>query len=116
MNKLSFLFVLSFFFVVVSCNDNNDKGPIPLNDTVSNVKETDSIDALSGCYQMVQQKDTAILNLDVRENLVSGNLEYRRFEKDHNKGTVSGVRADISPVTIENTLQQAGYFCKELVD
>ena len=24
--------------------------------------------------------------------------------------------ADISPVTIENTLQQAGYFCKELVD
>ena len=42
------------------------------------------------CYTFTAKKDTAILHINVAENMVSGDLEYRFFEKDHNKGTIKG--------------------------
>ncbi|MCF0059791.1 lipocalin family protein [Dyadobacter sp. CY356] len=42
------------------------------------------------CYTFSAKKDTAILHINVVENMVSGNLEYRFFEKDRNNGTIKG--------------------------
>jgi len=43
-----------------------------------------------GCYQMVIDKDTAMMDLSVNGKTVSGSLEYKRYEKDSNKGSFSG--------------------------
>lgn len=44
----------------------------------------------NGCYQMVISKDTAMFNMSQSENIVSGKLSYRRFEKDSNEGEFKG--------------------------
>jgi len=43
----------------------------------------------SGCYLMVIEKDTASLQLTKTAGGYEGKLEYKRFEKDSNKGDVS---------------------------
>lgn len=50
---------------------------------------------LTGCYQMILKRDTATLELDVKDSTVTGTLQYRWFEKDWNEGTLKGhVRQD----------------------
>ena len=46
---------------------------------------------LTGCYQMILKRDTATLELDVKDSTVTGTLQYRWFEKDWNEGTLQGV-------------------------
>lgn len=45
---------------------------------------------ISGCYQMVIEKDTAIMNISITGDSVSGQLAYNRFEKDRNEGDFTG--------------------------
>lgn len=47
-------------------------------------------DQLNGCYTMVIEKDTAHLKLDVNGSAVTGNLSYKRFQKDSNNGSITG--------------------------
>lgn len=49
--------------------------------------------ALAGpqCFTQVVGKDTASLSFEVAGDSVSGKLEYKRYEKDSNKGTIKGV-------------------------
>ncbi|WP_159470900.1 lipocalin family protein [Dyadobacter sp. 3J3] len=42
------------------------------------------------CYTFNAKKDTAFLHINVVDNIVSGDLEYHFFEKDYNKGTITG--------------------------
>ena len=42
------------------------------------------------CYSYATKKDTAFLHINTANGIVSGNLDYQFFEKDHNKGVVSG--------------------------
>lgn len=42
------------------------------------------------CYTFAAKKDTALLHINVTEDIVSGDLEYHFFEKDSNKGTIKG--------------------------
>lgn len=43
------------------------------------------------CFIQVAGKDTARLSFEVAGDSVRGKLEYKRFEKDSNKGTIKGV-------------------------
>lgn len=42
------------------------------------------------CYQFVKNKDTANMQLRINGEEVTGFLDYHIFEKDANKGTLSG--------------------------
>jgi hypothetical protein len=92
MTKIFFVFISALFFLFISCNNyESDKAGI-VNDTLNNHSPgSNNASGLAGCYKMVQQKDTALLNLNVLDSNVSGKLQYRRFEKDRNDGTISGV-------------------------
>jgi hypothetical protein len=43
------------------------------------------------CFTQVVGKDTARLSFEATGDSVSGKLEYKRYEKDSNKGTIRGV-------------------------
>lgn len=43
------------------------------------------------CYSYINNKDSVTMNMDIRDNIVTGELEYRLFEKDSNSGTIQGV-------------------------
>jgi hypothetical protein len=64
------------------------------NDTssISNKNIADS--STSGCYQMIINKDTATLQINGRGEKYIGSLNYKRFQKDSNKGTVDLTKKD----------------------
>ena len=43
-----------------------------------------------GCYAYIKNRDTASLTLKVANDEVTGDLSYKLFEKDSNKGTIAG--------------------------
>ena len=43
------------------------------------------------CFTQVVGKDTARLSFEITGDSVNGKLEYKRYEKDSNKGTIKGV-------------------------
>lgn len=43
------------------------------------------------CYSYINNKDSITMNMNIRDNVVTGRLEYRLFEKDSNSGTIKGV-------------------------
>ena len=45
---------------------------------------------LEGCYLSVFNKDTSRLKIAANNNRVTGELSYKRFEKDSNTGTING--------------------------
>ena len=80
--------MIPFVFFLSACNSESNKKSEVLVEKAIPIKE------LSGCYEMVISKDSAFLNLNLKGNLVSGDLEYKRFEKDSNKGTFTGTYKD----------------------
>ena len=45
----------------------------------------------SGCYAYTTEKDSAFLHIDITsDSIVTGNLEYKLFEKDRNRGEIDG--------------------------
>src|SRR4051812_135541 len=46
------------------------------------------------CFYHVFSKDTAYLQFETDNKVVSGRLEYKPFEKDKNAGTISGTITD----------------------
>jgi hypothetical protein len=64
-------------------NADNKKDSVDISPSAS------SLD-ISGCYRMIISKDTALMNLSVKGDAVSGQLTYKRFEKDSNEGDFTG--------------------------
>jgi hypothetical protein len=88
MNRILFLVVVFF----CACNSQNEQRTNNvLNPT--NEKDVTTLD-LEGCYVSILKKDTAYLKLNKENNFITGNLVYRRFEKDNNSGTIKGKIAD----------------------
>jgi hypothetical protein len=88
--KYSFALLIAFSFYCSSCNNDSE--------TTTTVGETDSSVATvpanietTQCYAGVTGKDSVFLKLNNNNNAVSGDLEYKRFQKDQNKGTLAGV-------------------------
>jgi hypothetical protein len=43
------------------------------------------------CYQLISNKDTVMLSIVQNADNVNGELVYKLYEKDNNKGTISGI-------------------------
>lgn len=93
-----------FIVIVVFCSCcNDDSAPVTAQkDTAqssqtihTNVTDTVVTNAtpmvLTGCYQMILKRDTATLNLTVKDTTITGDLRYDWYEKDGNTGTLNGV-------------------------
>ena len=93
---------ISTLWLFCACNDNaTTASETNDNDTTTGAHAgaTDTITRSSialqeGCYQMIMKRDTATLSLQIQDSTISGNLNYRWAEKDHNKGTIKGFVRD----------------------
>lgn len=84
--------LLPFFLITTACANDAGNGQ-RVNNTDSTLKENRiaTVDTLfSGCYTMISSRDTASLQLQKKEGLVTGSLSYNLFEKDYNDGTFEG--------------------------
>ncbi len=78
----------------VACNNDNkstqgsDSTKMVSNDSTMASTVVESAD---NCYDYIKTRDTASLKLHVQGQEVTGDLSYRLFEKDSNKGTIAGV-------------------------
>ena len=63
---------------------------------------------LSGCYQMVTGKDTAMLSLNHEGDTVTGSLSYHWYEKDNNEGSFRGVIKNDSLIVAHYNFQSEG--------
>jgi len=103
-------FILFLGLLAFACNNDNKTTDTRL---VENVALDDStltsniIDTLSGCYQMIKDRDTAYLKLKNNHKKVTGTLNYNIYEKDSNKGEIN---ADIKDSLIRGfyTFQSEG--------
>ena len=94
--------------ILLSCGSDPEDQTGIVNDTVvGNDDSAIETSALTGCYRMTKDKDTGSLNLSVTGNKVSGKLEYKLFEKDSNKGIISGIVRD-SLIIADYTFQSEG--------
>ena len=108
MKKMPGLLYFILLGTLFSCNNEPGGESTPRADTSTNQSPApEALSSLSGCYTMVQQRDTATLNLHVAGSRVTGNLEYRRFEKDHNQGTIEGLVSD-NMIVANYTFQSEG--------
>ena len=83
------LFILLIIVLTISCNANEPSSKT--NDTIKQelkaIKNNRLPDVI--CFSTTG-KDTAILKINISENLASGTLIYKLFEKDSNKGKFEG--------------------------
>ena len=82
------LVIMASIFGVVSCN-NNSKTPVENRDSIEAITPVNK--EITQCYTGIKAKDTVFLQLNKTNNNITGNLEYKRFEKDQNKGTIEGM-------------------------
>ena len=90
-NKLSLFkaMVMLCLIALASCGvDGTNKQEH--NEVDSVVIKTEAPASLAGCYTMVIEKDSAELMLRDSVGVLTGTLEYNRFEKDDNTGTFTG--------------------------
>lgn len=93
-------YLLALAFTWCACNNNagsnNAKDTAQSSQTIhNNISDTVVTGAkpfaLNGCYQMTLKKDTAKLNLTVKDSTVTGDLQYHWYARDANEGTLKGV-------------------------
>lgn len=91
MNKIYLVFIALLFLAMISCNSNDGSTSAIIKDSLTNDSPSHALPkSLSGCYSMIQQKDTVTLRINVSDSNVSGRLQYKWHEKDHNDGVIKG--------------------------
>lgn len=100
------LFILEAVFTglllltLLSCGGGQEAGPATEGGSTVHGQANDTIVSsgepvrLEGCYQMVVQRDTATMYLNIIGNEVTGQLVYNFFEKDDNNGSLKGELRD----------------------
>ena len=79
---------------VISCNSENankttgDSTTIVKTDTTT--MPTKTVVNTSDCYGYTKNRDTASLKLNIAGDELTGELSYKLFEKDSNKGKIAG--------------------------
>ena len=68
--------------IFIACKNNS-------NQTVIGDKES-TVKQMNHCYVFTSEKDSIFMDLNSKGNLITGNLIYKFFEKDQNKGTLQG--------------------------
>lgn len=89
--KYSFLVLFLAAIMIASCNSEPKKLTeiITVEDTVKTVESKIMIPA-SSCYSSTAGKDIVTLKVEVFPNVVTGKLSYKFYEKDSNKGEITG--------------------------
>ena len=107
MDKIFILFIL----FAVSCNSQSAKENSSGEDNTDSNAVTENNDVMarniSGCYAYNIKKDSALLKLNISGTNVTGELSYRRSEKDNNSGTINGSLRD-SLIVADYTFQSEG--------
>ncbi|MES2431596.1 MAG: hypothetical protein V4556_11705 [Bacteroidota bacterium] len=87
-----YLLIVIALLVIVSCN-NDPKKTSETIITADTAKEGEMKIMIPGtvCYATTGSKDSVFLKVEAFPNVVTGNLSYKIFEKDSNKGTIDGV-------------------------
>ena len=87
------LSVLLFFVITltVSCNNNSEqeKTSSIATDSAKTVENKIQV-PVSTCYTSISKKDTVRLKVEVFENVVTGSLVYKLYQKDSNTGEFEG--------------------------
>jgi hypothetical protein len=93
--KPSVLILTCFALIAASCNSENANKQagdssskviaVDTTFTASNPKKSSS-----ECYVYIKNRDTAALKLNLEGEELTGELDYKLFEKDSNKGKIAG--------------------------
>jgi len=88
---MKYIFLNTLLIMIISgCNQADEKTTKIIDQPKQD--RTNSLHALEpGCFRMIIGKDTADLNLIIRDSIVTGSLTYNRFEKDDSRGELQGV-------------------------
>ena len=95
--KKPFLLLTAAAIFALSCNSDkketigDDSTVITSIDTNTTVVPTAPVEQqITGCYSYTKNRDTATLKINAENEELTGNLAYRLYEKDSNKGTIAG--------------------------
>lgn len=78
--KKAHLIVMLISILLISCAEESTQSP---------PEEAIAV-TTEGCYSYMTNRDTVLLDMVLSGTLVRGNLTYRFFEKDGNKGHIRG--------------------------
>ena len=85
------------FSKLVACNDNtqaNGKStssqPYDSGIAISPKPQEQAVNEIAGCYLKIIGRDTAILMLEQKGDMITGKMLYDNYEKDGSRGTVKG--------------------------
>jgi thioredoxin-related protein len=92
MRKL-ILTLLAASSLLAACNSEN-KTTQATDISVATSADTNNVQTAQtfsdGCYAYIKNRDTALLSLKVAGEEITGDLSYKLYEKDSNKGTIAG--------------------------
>ncbi|WP_316816155.1 hypothetical protein [Pedobacter nyackensis] len=93
--KLLILTLAFSAITIASCT--NEQKVKQADDTVAKVIAVDTTftssrprTSSSDCYVYIKNRDTASLKINIEGEELTGELDYKLFEKDSNKGTIAG--------------------------
>ncbi|TCC87119.1 hypothetical protein FBD94_11815 [Pedobacter hiemivivus] len=89
--KSTILILAAFSLIMVSCNNEN-KEKHDANQAKITAKDTGTEPKINSndCYAHFKNRDTATLKINIEGNNLIGDLDYKLFEKDSNKGKIAG--------------------------
>ena len=102
---MSRLILIFLFFS--ACNSQENSSESVVKDTLKDTKQIRDASLMNGCYTSILKKDTATLKINNDNGQVSGELVYKRFEKDNNVGNLEGKILD-SLIVADYTFQSEG--------
>lgn len=79
-------------FIITGCQQPGSN--TAASNTEDSVKTTAPLPAGPQCFTRVSGKDTAYIQFETTDQAVNGQLEYNLFEKDRNKGSITGTIND----------------------
>ncbi|MEJ7560171.1 MAG: hypothetical protein WKF66_17815 [Pedobacter sp.] len=87
------LTLLAASSLLAACNS-EEKTSETTDSSVAAAVDTNSVQTAQafsdGCYTYIKNRDTASLTLKVAGEEITGDLNYKLYEKDSNKGTIAG--------------------------
>lgn len=94
--KVILLIFPSIFFI--ACNNNNkEKAAVDEKNTTDSTTTAKAAtnNETSECYINTKNKDSMLVNLTIKNNILTGDMNYQIAGKDKNKGTLQGeIRGD----------------------
>lgn len=93
MKKLILLSTVSVF--LMNCNKKAETAApkIEADSTATTEKVVDTLGPKSFCYMGVTGKDSVFASIDDNLGTITGKMSYKNFEKDSNKGDISGYKS-----------------------